>query len=245
MPINESQEFLNAFKGFENYYILIGGTATSIVLAEYELESRSTKDYDMVIMDSKKDQGFYKAVMRFLEEGDYTPNVLGGKGKLYRFTTHKNGYPKMLELFSNKPYWLKDEYRTAPVHFDEDMSLSALLLDKDYYNLLEIGREIRKGYSVLNNKYLIVFKAKAWLDLSRKKKSGERIDSKNIKKHLNDIARLTGSLQDLEIEIPESIRKDMDGFLEELKNDLNIIPQNDDIVLDQNNIYEVLSSLLK
>ena len=37
---------------------------------------------------------------------------------------------------------------------------------------------------------LIPFKAKAWLDLKERKSSGEQVDSKNIKKHKNDVFRL-------------------------------------------------------
>lgn len=37
---------------------------------------------------------------------------------------------------------------------------------------------------------LIPFKMKAYLDLSMRKKNGEHVDSKNIKKHKNDVFRL-------------------------------------------------------
>lgn len=37
---------------------------------------------------------------------------------------------------------------------------------------------------------LIPFKAKAWLDLKERKLNGEQVDSKNIKKHKNDVCRL-------------------------------------------------------
>ena len=39
--------------------------------------------------------------------------------------------------------------------------------------------------------YLIPFKAKAWMDLTDRKAAGEHVDSKNIKKHKNDVFRLT------------------------------------------------------
>ena len=37
---------------------------------------------------------------------------------------------------------------------------------------------------------IILFKIKAWLDLSERRENGEHIDSKNIKKHKNDIMRI-------------------------------------------------------
>ena len=37
---------------------------------------------------------------------------------------------------------------------------------------------------------LIPFKAKAWLDLTERRANGEPVDSKNVKKHKNDVFRL-------------------------------------------------------
>ncbi|MEO1772616.1 hypothetical protein JZO67_004598 [Enterococcus sp. 665A] len=126
------------------------------------------------------------------------------------------------------------------------MSLSALVLDPEYYDLLKKGRRIRKGYSVLNNEYLIVFKAKAWLDLTKRRQEGAAVDSKNIKKHLNDIARLTGSIKSREkVAISRPIQQDMNSFFEFLESDLSIIPQNEDILLDRQEIFELLNAMLK
>ena len=38
-------------------------------------------------------------------------------------------------------------------------------------------------------------KAKAWLDLTERKNAGENVDSKNIRKHKNDVFRLTALLR--------------------------------------------------
>ncbi|TXL84903.1 hypothetical protein AZK08_01165, partial [Streptococcus pneumoniae] len=48
-------------------------------------------------------------------------------------------------------YPLKKDGREIPLHFDQDASLSALLLDEDYYNILVHEKEIIQGYSVLSN----------------------------------------------------------------------------------------------
>ena len=47
------------------------------------------------------------------------------------------------------------------------------------------------GIPVLSPTCLIPFKAKAWLDLKKRKLNGEQVDSKNIKKHKNDVFDLT------------------------------------------------------
>ncbi|SNL49348.1 Uncharacterised protein [Streptococcus pneumoniae] len=58
----------------------------------------------------------------------------------------------MIELFSILPeYPLKKDGREIPLHFDQDASLSALLLDEDYYNILVHEKETIQGYSVLSN----------------------------------------------------------------------------------------------
>nr|WP_242704276.1 hypothetical protein [Enterococcus sp. 665A] len=98
----------------------------------------------------------------------------------------------------------------------------------------------------MNNEYLIVFKAKAWLDLTKRRQEGAAVDSKNIKKHLNDIARLTGSIKSREkVAISRPIQQDMNSFFEFLESDLSIIPQNEDILLDRQEIFELLNAMLK
>ena len=74
---------------------------------------------------------------------------------------------------------------------DDISSLSAILLNDEYYEFLKQGRIVADGVSVLKASYLIPFKAKAWIDLTYRKSLGEQVDGKNIKKHKNDVFRLT------------------------------------------------------
>lgn len=67
---------------------------------------------------------------------------------------------------------------------------------------------------LLGTEYMIVFKAKAWLDLSVKKKSGIHVDERDIKKHKNDIARLATIIEGNTIPfMPEEVRIDMNQFI--------------------------------
>lgn len=50
--------------------------------------------------------------------------------------------------------------------------------------------------------------------MSARKEAGEQVDSKNIKKHRNDVLNLSGQLTDEPIALPESIQTDMRAFLE-------------------------------
>jgi hypothetical protein len=67
---------------------------------------------------------------------------------------------------------------------------------------------------------VILFKIKAWLDMKERKESGERVDSKDIKKHKNDVFRLLANvIPSSRIEIAKEIQKDIIQFLEQIKDD--------------------------
>ena len=87
-----------------------------------------------------------------------------------------------------------------------------------YYNLLRDGQVILDGIPVLKEVCLIPFKAKAWIDLNERKGNGEAVDSKNIKKHKNDVFRL-GQLLTAESRqaLGEDIANDMKHFLNEME----------------------------
>ena len=75
-------------------------------------------------------------------------------------------------------------------------------------------------YTILGAPYLIPFKMKAWLDLSERKASGAPVDSKDIRKHRNDVFRLTQLLNPSEqIETPASVLKDISRFVESSANE--------------------------
>ncbi|HGJ3143629.1 TPA: hypothetical protein ACJV0P_000902 [Streptococcus pneumoniae] len=70
--------------------------------------------------------------------------------------------------------------------------------------------------------------------------------SKSIKKHLNDLTRLTASLLGDEklsaITSSSAVKADMHRFVIELELVKLTILQNDDISLDQNEIFEILKN---
>ena len=98
----------------------------------------------------------------------------------------------MIELFSRTPdIQLLPEAHLTPVHISDDVSsLSAILLNDDYYDFLLSGRQILDGFSVLGEKHLIPFKVKAWCELSTRRKEGEEGQSKHIRKHYRDVYHL-------------------------------------------------------
>lgn len=69
------------------------------------------------------------------------------KMHFYRFTKPIDGYPVMIELFSRKPgYNLEVEEGIIPIHIDDDTSsLSAILLNDDFYDFMLKGRRVVDG----------------------------------------------------------------------------------------------------
>ena len=92
------------------------------------------------------------------------------------------------------------------------------MLDNNYYNFLKEGRTIVNDITVLGAEYLIPFKTKAWLDLSNKKASGEHVDNKNIKKHKNDVSRLSELIDtDIKILVENIIYADIVKFVKDME----------------------------
>jgi hypothetical protein len=53
------------------------------------------------------------------------------------------------------------------------------------------GRRNTDGLPWIGEDRLIPLKALAWLDLSARRDQGEAIDGKDVRKHLNDVLRLS------------------------------------------------------
>ena len=76
------------------------------------------------------------------------------------------------------------------------------------------------GYPVMEIETVILFKIKAWIDMKEKLESGEHIDSRDIKKHKNDVFRLLANvLPSSKVEIEEEIEKDIKSFIEMIDQD--------------------------
>ena len=147
-----------------------------------------------------------------------------GVPQFYRFSHPiTNQYPAMIELFTRKldAIQLPEDAVLTPLPMDEDISsLSAILLDDDYYEFLKQGKVTVDGVTVLDAAYLIPFKAKAWMDLTDRKAAGEHVDSKNIKKHKNDVFRLTELIDPTaKVVAPQGVYADIQEFVQRMKNE--------------------------
>lgn len=217
--------FKEWFKGYEEQYAIIGGTACDILMTEEGLDFRATKDIDLVLIVEALDVNFGKKFWEYVKQAGYEHcNKSSGVPQFYRFSHPiSNQYPTMIELFTRKldAIQLPEDTVITPLPIDEDISsLSAILLDDDYYEFLKQGKVIVNGVTVLDAAYLIPFKAKAWMDLTDRKTSGEHVDSKNIKKHKNDVFRLTELIDPtLTIKAPHRVYVDVQEFVQRMQNE--------------------------
>lgn len=218
-------KFKEYFRGFENQYVIIGGTACDLIMENEELPFRATKDIDIVLIVESITLEFGKRFWGYVKEAGYEHlNKSTGKAQFYRFTSPKNKeYPYMIEIFSRNPDFivLEDDAVLTPLPIDEEISsLSAIILNESYYELLKNGRTLIDDMPVLSPTCLIAFKAKAWLDLKKRKNNGEHVDSKNIKKHKNDIFRLAQLISpDTKQLLNAEVENDMKTFLSEIANE--------------------------
>ncbi len=211
--------FRRHFRDYADRYVLIGGAACDIAMTGVGLSFRATKDIDIVLCAEALDVAFVRAFWGFVRAGGYRIQEQStGQRQFYRFQKPADAnYPFVLELFSRRPdvLQLAAGSHLTPLPMEEDVSsLSAILMDIDYYGFIQAGRQVVKGLPVVGPAQLITLKARAWLDLTRREQSGEKIDSKMIKKHKNDVFRLFQILDPTtDPAAPAAIKKDLNDFI--------------------------------
>jgi hypothetical protein len=216
--------FAAHFASYADHFVLIGGTACELALLQAGIDFRATKDLDIVLSVETLNREFSSHFWAFIKAGDYEHIRFGTEHatQCYRFSKPKAlGYPFMLELFARKTALFEppSDRPIVPVRPDEDISsLSAILMDDDYYQLVQTGRRIIDGLPCLAPESIIPLKAKAFLDLTNKKKAGRQIDSGDVKKHKNDVFRLWVLLtQESRISLPIPVQTDLREFVAQMR----------------------------
>ncbi|MFZ3262728.1 MAG: hypothetical protein WA172_01895 [Terriglobales bacterium] len=215
--------FREHFRNYADRYVLIGGAECDIAMTGAGLPFRATKDLDIVLFVEALDAAFVRAFWEFVRIGGYEIQEKStGEKQFYRFQKPTNAnYPFMLELFSRQPDVLQvaDGSHLTPLPVEEDASsLSAILLNNDYYDFIRAGRQEIDGLPMVGAAQLIALKARAWLDLTERAGRGEQIDSKTIKKHKNDVFRLYQILDPTSApEAPETVKKDIREFISRMR----------------------------
>lgn len=236
------------FAGHEHQYALIGGAACDLIMDEVGLDFRATRDLDIVLIVEALDGAFAERFWAFVEAGGYEVRERSaGEKILYRFQKPKaEDFPAMLELFSRAPEGLQlaEDSRLTPIPIDDAASsLSAILLDEDYYDFLKSMVRVVDGIPLLDEAAIIPFKARAWLDLSRDREAGGKVDEKNIKKHRNDVARLLQLLSpEASFALPDAVARDMRSFVDLATADADYDPRQFKVNMTRGDVADRLRS---
>lgn len=187
--------FKEHFSAYKEQYTVIGGMACDLLMNDAGLDFRLTQDIDMVLIVEALTTDFGKAIWQFIEDGGYSTRLSStGQSKFFKFVNPTNlAYPKMIELFSRPQsgVQLQANGHLMPLHIDDEInSLSAILLNDNYYKFLLAGRTIASEVSVLDAVHIIPLKMKAWLDLTDRKVHGEHVNDRDLRKHRQDVFRL-------------------------------------------------------
>jgi hypothetical protein len=218
--------FRQHFKDFTDNYVIIGGTACDIIIDNIGLTPRATKDIDIILIIEALSPEFVTHFWEFVKQGDYDVREKSEEDrKYYRFQKPQvEEFPFQIELFSRIPDLLdlNEGTHLTPIPVDTEISsLSAILMDDDYYNFTIQHSQFNNGIHLANTEALIGLKAKAFLDYKTRKENGEKIDEKQLRKHKMDIFRLLLLLTPEDnFTITESIKSDIANFVEVVKDDL-------------------------
>lgn len=218
--------FKKYFEAYPDNYVIIGGTACDLIIEDAGLQTRVTKDIDIILVVEALTPDFVKQFWKFVADGKYERQEKSeGERKYYRFTKPANaGFPHQIELFSRKPDVLDLEEGThlTPIPVDDDLSsLSAILLSDDYYHYMITHSDVKDGLHHAGTNALICLKAKAFLEITDRLAKGSKEDSKHLKKHKADVFRLAVMLADTDVfEVPAGIKEHLQAFAAAIKDDL-------------------------
>lgn len=225
------EKFKAFFSGFEDNYVIIGGTACDIVLQDADMRPRATDDIDMILVIEQMTPEFGKRFWEFIEAGKYE-NRQRRRDKdrepvteLYRFINPQSGFPVQIELLSKHPDILGEPtgFHLTPIPVGEDVpSLSAILLDGNYYDFTISESRIEQGVRIANPLSLLCLKVKAFLNLTEEKKINPGVRSTDIKKHRDDVFKLLAMRIDpfTPVELTEDIKGSIRQFIDEIEQSL-------------------------
>lgn len=218
--------FKKYFKDYSENYIIIGGTACDVIIDDAGFEARATKDIDIILIVEALTKEFVLKFWEFINDGEYERREKSeDQRKYYRFIQPKTkNFPLQIELFSKIPDLmdLEGEPHLTPIPVDDDLSsLSAILMDDEYYKFTINNSRTEAGVHFAGTEALICLKAKAFLDLTQRKSEGEDVDGRSIRKHKTDIFRLAVLLpSEHQVKLPDRIKNDLNAFVDSISEEL-------------------------
>jgi len=245
------QVFKKYFEAYHDNYVIIGGTACELILDDVGYVPRATKDIDIILVVEALTADFVRQFWKFIIDGNYERKEKSSdKRKYYRFIKPENSeFPFQIELFARKPDLLdigEDDHLTL-IPIGEDLSsLSAILMNDDFYYFILEHSTLEKGLHRANTEALICLKAKAYLEIAARINQGSQEDSRQLRKHKGDVFRLAVMLQEDEsFKLPMEIKEQLQGFTDNIASDLPGKEMFRDMGISKVDPEDVLKQILK
>lgn len=242
--------FRQAMQPYKEHFVIIGGTACDIRLTGTMMTPRATDDIDIIVVIERLTEDFVRAIWQFVKDGNYKAGKrISQQGQsvyaLYRFTLQDNSldYPKQIEILSRHSDLLGEPsgFHIEPIPTDEEHhSLSAIIMDDDFYDFTIRQANEENGLMVANNLALIVLKMNAYLNLLAEKTAGRKVNSDDIYKHRSDVLKLVAAgiypepikVKAKFISVLHDFLSDVSGHKQSLKDALGTTPEQIDAFLD-------------
>lgn len=204
-------------------FVVIGGAARELIYEDAGFfEESATKDLDVVLVAEELNPAFIERFVSFIRMANYQHRTKDGRYQMFRFSKPSSGiYPAQIELLSKRPAFVQDiEQHIGPIPVDESgYSLSAILLDEGYYDLISSGVAVTRKYGIpiLRHEYLPLFKMRAYIDLVSSRRA-------EANKHRRDIFKLLSlELPPQPAGLPEAVLEDVRVFLDVVEIDGNLM----------------------
>lgn len=251
MAIKGLEKFKAYFSNFKENYVIIGGTACSVILRDADIKPRATKDIDMILIVEQMTPEFGRQFWQFIKDGEYTTRERKrDEGRdplpeLFRFSQpHNEGFPYQIELLSKNPDILgvPANFHLTPIPVGEDVSsLSAILMDEEFYHFALAHSVTEDELHVADAIGLMCLKMKAYLNLSEQEPPAHGSD---IRKHMSDVFKLMvgGNIAEPVI-LSGNMKNDMYEFMEKMEVLMPNQPLQDSIQRNEEFIRQVLDEM--
>ena len=243
--------FKKYFEAYPDNYVIIGGTACDLILYEAGFIPRATKDIDIILIVEALNTEFVKQFWQFVVDGNYERKEKNeDERKYYRFMKPGNTeFPFQIELFARNPDLLDFDEQSylTPIPVDDDLSsLSAILMNDDYYHYMLEHSVLESGLHLANIEALICLKAKAYLEIAERIVNGSKEDAKQLRKHKGVVFRLAVMLTGNDVfKLPESMKAHLQTFVDVIAEELPDKAIFKEMGLNSISVEEVLKQLIK
>ena len=142
------------------------------------------------------------------------------KPRFYRFINPKNAaFPTRIELLSSPALPPPEGMLYMSLPDEPDDSMSAIVLDRTYYDFARANTVAINEIPCLNRDALMVFKSVAYLNLMDEyERTGNRPRHHDSKKHRRDVLALTASVPPGEVAtVPNEIAERLRAFVSSIE----------------------------